>query len=200
MLMNKFSKFKYEAGIDEAGRGSLAGPVTAAAVILGKDFKGKNLDDSKKLSQRKRLELKKYIEKNALAYSVAFISSYQIDKHNILNSTFNAMHKSIDGLNIEPDFILVDGNLFKPYKDLEYKCIIKGDQKYQNIAAASILAKTYRDEYMSNLHLKFPEYDWIRNKGYGTKYHIDMIKKFGRTKYHRKSFQIKSNQQILQLN
>ena len=200
MLMNKFSKFKYEAGIDEAGRGSLAGPVTAAAVILGKDFKGKNLDDSKKLSQRKRLELKKYIEKNALAYSVAFISSYQIDKHNILNSTFNAMHKSIDGLNIEPDFILVDGNLFKPYKDLEYKCIIKGDQKYQNIAAASILAKTYRDEYMSNLHLKFPEYDWIRNKGYGTKFHIDMIKKFGRTKYHRKSFQIKSNQQILQLN
>ena len=200
MLMNKFSKFKYEAGIDEAGRGSLAGPVTAAAVILGKDFKGKNLDDSKKLSQRKRLELKKYIEKNALAYSVAFISSYQIDKHNILNSTFNAMHKSIDGLNIEPDFILVDGNLFKPYKDLEYKCIIKGDQKYQNIAAASILAKTYRDEYMSNLHIKFPEYNWIKNKGYGTKYHIDMIKKFGITKYHRKSFQIKSNQQILELN
>ncbi len=200
MLMKKFSKFKHEAGVDEAGRGSLAGPVTAAAVILGKNFKGKNLDDSKKLSQRKRLELKKFIEENALAYSVAFISSYQIDKHNILNSTFNAMHKSIDGLNIEPDFILVDGNLFKPYKDLEYKCIIKGDQKYQNIAAASILAKTYRDEYMSNLHLRFPEYDWIRNKGYGTKYHINMIKKFGRTKYHRKSFQIKSNQQILQLN
>ena len=198
--MNKFSKFKYEAGIDEAGRGSLAGPVTAAAVILGKDFKGKNLDDSKKLSQRKRLELKKYIEKNALAYSVAFISSYQIDKHNILNSTFNAMHKSIDGLNIEPDFILVDGNLFKPYKDLEYKCIIKGDQKYQNIAAASILAKTYRDEYMSNLHLKYPEYNWIKNKGYGTKFHIDMITKYGRTQYHRKSFQIKSNQQILQFN
>jgi len=200
MLMKKFSKFKHEVGIDEAGRGSLAGPVTAAAVILGKNFKCKNLDDSKKLSQRKRLELKKFIEENALAYSVAFISSYKIDKHNILNSTFSAMHKSIDGLNIEPEFILVDGNLFKPYKDLEYKCIIKGDQKYQNIAAASILAKTYRDEYMSNLHLKFPEYDWIRNKGYGTEYHIDMIKKFGRTKYHRKSFQIKSNQQILQLN
>jgi len=200
MLMKKFSKFKHEAGVDEAGRGSLAGPVTAAAVILGKNFKGKNLDDSKKLSQRKRLELKKFIEENALAYSVAFISSYQIDKHNILNSTFNAMHKSIDGLNIEPDFILVDGNLFKPYKDLEYKCIIKGDQKYQNIAAASILAKTYRDEYMTNLHLKFPEYDWIRNKGYGTRYHLDMITKFGKTKYHRKSFQIKSNQQTLQFN
>ena len=198
--MNKFSKFKYEAGIDEAGRGSLAGPVTAAAVILGKKFENKNLNDSKKLSQSKRLELKKFIEKNALAYSVAFVSSYQIDKNNILSSTFKAMHKSIEGLNIEPDFILVDGNLFKPYRDLKYKCIIKGDQKYQNIAAASILAKTYRDEYMSNLHIKFPEYDWIKNKGYGTKFHIDMITKFGRTKYHRKSFQIKSNQQILQFN
>ena len=200
MLMKKFSKFKHEAGVDEAGRGSLAGPVTAAAVILGKNFKGKNLDDSKKLSQSKRLELKKFIEKNALAYSVAFVSSYQIDKNNILNSTFMAMHKSIKGLNIEPDFILVDGNLFKQYRDLKYKCIIKGDQKYQNIAAASILAKTYRDEYMSNLHIKFPEYNWIKNKGYGTKFHIDMIMKFGRTKYHRKSFQIKSNQQILQFN
>ena len=200
MLMKRFSKFKHEAGVDEAGRGSLAGPVTAAAVILGKNFKGKNLDDSKKLSQSKRLELKKFIEKNALAYSVAFVSSYQIDKNNILNSTFEAMHKSIEGLNIEPDFILVDGNLFKPYRDLKYKCIIKGDQKYQNIAAASILAKTYRDEYMSNLHIKFPEYNWIKNKGYGTKFHIDMITKFGRTKYHRKSFQIKSNQQILQFN
>ena len=200
MLMKRFSKFKHEAGVDEAGRGSLAGPVTAAAVILGKNFKGKNLDDSKKLSQSKRLELKKLIEKNALAYSVAFVSPYEIDKNNILNSTFNAMHKSIEGLNIEPDFILVDGNLFKPYRDLKYKCIIKGDQKYQNIAAASILAKTYRDEYMSNLHTKFPEYNWIQNKGYGTKFHIDMITKFGRTKYHRKSFQIKSNQQILQLN
>ena len=198
--MNKFSKFKYEAGIDEAGRGSLAGPVTAAAVILGKKFENKNLNDSKKLSPKKRLELKKYIEKNALAYSVAFVNSSDIDKNNILNSTFKAMHMSLKGLDIEPDFILVDGNLFKPYKDLKHKCIVKGDQKYKNIAAASILAKTYRDEYMSNLHLKFPEYDWIKNKGYGTKYHIDMIKKFGRTKYHRKSFQIKSNQQILQFN
>ena len=200
MLMNKFSKFKYEAGIDEAGRGSLAGPVTSAAVILGKDLKNKDLNDSKKLSPKKRLELKKYIEKNALAYSVAFVNSSHIDKKNILNSTFKAMHMSLEGLDIEPDFILVDGNLFKPYRDLKHKCIIKGDQKYQNIAAASILAKTYRDEYMSNLHIKFPKYDWIKNKGYGTKYHIDMIKKYGRTKYHRKSFQIKSNQQILQLN
>ena len=200
MLMNKFSKFKYEAGIDEAGRGSLAGPVTAAAVILGKNFENKNLNDSKKLSPKKRLELKKYIEKNALAYSVAFVNSSHIDKNNILNSTFKAMHMSLKGLDIEPNFILVDGNLFKPYRDLKHKCIIKGDQKYQNIAAASILAKTYRDEYMTNLHLKFPEYDWIRNKGYGTRYHLDMITKFGRTKYHRKSFQIKSNQQTLQFN
>ena len=200
MLMNKFSKFKYEAGIDEAGRGSLAGPVTAAAVILGKDLINKDLNDSKKLSPKKRLELKKYIEKIALAYSVAFVNSSHIDKNNILNSTFKAMHMSLKGLDIEPDFILVDGNLFKPYRDLKHKCIIKGDQQYQNIAAASILAKTYRDEYMSNLHIKFPEYNWIKNKGYGTKYHIDMIKKFGITKYHRKSFQIKSNQQILELN
>ena len=200
MLMNKFSKFKYEAGIDEAGRGSLAGPVTAAAVILGKDLNNKDLNDSKKLSPKKRLELKKYIEKIALAYSVAFVNSSHIDKNNILNSTFKAMHMSLKGLDIEPDFILVDGNLFKPYRDLKHKCIIKGDQQYQNIAAASILAKTYRDEYMSNLHIKFPEYNWIKNKGYGTKYHIDMIKKFGITKYHRKSFQIKSNQQILELN
>ena len=200
MLMNKFSEFKYEVGIDEAGRGSLAGPVTAAAVILGKNFENKKLNDSKKLSPKKRLELKKYIEKNALAYSIAFVNSSHIDKNNILNSTFKAMHLSLNGLDIKPDFILVDGNLFKPYRDLKHKCIIKGDQQYQNIAAASILAKTYRDEYMSNLHIKFPEYDWIKNKGYGTKYHIDMIKKFGRTKYHRKSFQIKSNQQILELN
>ena len=182
MLIKNFSNQKLEAGIDEAGRGSLAGPVTAAAVILGKNFKGKNLDDSKRLSHTKRLELRKFIEKNALAYSVAFVSSYQIDKNNILNSTFEAMHKSIEGLNIEPDFILVDGNLFKPYRDFKFKCIIKGDQKYQNIAAASILAKTYRDEYMSNLHVKFPEYNWIKNKGYGTKFHIDMITKFGITR------------------
>ena len=200
MLMNKFSKFKYEAGIDEAGRGSLAGPVTAASVILGKDLRNKDLNDSKKLSPKKRLELKKYIEKNALAYSVAFVNSSHIDKNNILNSTFKAMHLSLNGLDIKPDFLLVDGNLFKPYKDLKHKCIIKGDQKYENIAAASILAKTYRDEYMSNLHMKFPEYNWIKNKGYGTKFHIDMITKFGRTKYHRKSFQIKSNQQILKFN
>ena len=143
MLIKKFSKFKHEVGVDEAGRGSLAGPVTAAAVILGKNFKNRNLNDSKKLTQSKRLELKKIIEENALAYSVAFVSSYQIDKNNILNSTFKAMHQSIEGLNIEPDFILVDGNLFKQYRDVEYQCIIKGDQKYQNIAAASILAKTY---------------------------------------------------------
>ena len=163
MLKSRHTKYEFECGIDEAGRGCLAGPVAAAAVILKPGFKHELIDDSKKLSQSKRLELKKFIEKNALTYSVAFVSSYQIDKNNILNSTFEAMHKSIKGLNIEPDFILVDGNLFKPYRDFKFKCIIKGDQKYQNIAAASILAKTYRDEYMSNLHLKFPEYNWIKN-------------------------------------
>ena len=192
--MKKFSEFKHEAGIDEAGRGSLAGPVTAAAVILGKNFKGKNLDDSKRLSHTKRLELRKFIEKNALAYSVAFVSSYQIDKNNILSSTFEAMHKSIEGLNIEPDFILVDGNLFKPYRDLKYKCIIKGDQKYQNIAAASILAKEahdlHIDELCSNNENLDQKYDLLNNKGYGTKKHIEGIKKYGLSEFHRHSFNI----------
>ena len=186
--MNKFSKFKYEAGIDEAGRGSLAGPVTAAAVILGKNFENKNLNDSKKLSPKKRLELKKYIEKNALAYSIAFVSALHIDKNNILNSTFKAMHKSIEGLDIEPNFILVDGNFFQPYMHLEYKCIIKGDQKYQNIAAASILAKVYRDEMMIKMSKKYKNYSWNKNFGYGTKEHFIGLKKYGLTTMHRKNF------------
>jgi ribonuclease HII len=200
MLMNKFSKFKYEAGVDEAGRGSLAGPLTAAAVILKEGFKNSELNDSKILSVKKRIELRGLIEKNALAYSIAFVHSSYIDKHNILNSTFKAMHKALESLSIRPDFILVDGNLFKPFKTIKFQCIIKGDQKYQNIAAASILAKTYRDDYMEKLNSKFPKYNWINNKGYGTKFHIDMINKYGKTSYHRKSFQIKSNQQSIIFN
>ena len=200
MLMNNFSEFKYEAGIDEAGRGCLAGPVTAAAVIFDKNFSNYELNDSKKISLKKRIELKKIIEENCLAYSVAFVSPKEIDKKNILNSTYMAMHKAIDNLCIKPNFISVDGNKFQPYNDIPYKCIIKGDQKYQNIAAASILAKTYRDEYMKKIDVDFPNYNWCKNKGYGTKHHIDMILKYGKTIHHRLSFKIKPKQLNLQFN
>ena len=200
MLLNNFSEFKYEAGVDEAGRGSLAGPVTAAAVIFDKDFNHDELNDSKKISLKKRVELKKVIQENSLAYSVAFVSPKEIDKKNILNSTFTAMHKAIENLSIKPNFILVDGNKFKPVKNIPHKCIVMGDQKYQNIAAASILAKTYRDEYMKKIDIDFPNYDWGRNKGYGTKYHIKMIIKYGKTIHHRLSFKIKPKQLNLQFN
>lgn len=199
MLIKNFSNQKLEAGIDEAGRGSLAGPVTAAAVILKNDIEIPYLNDSKKLSSKKRIKLRKIIEESAIAYSVSFIDSKTIDKINILNSTFMAMHNSIKSLKIKPRFILVDGNRFKPYKDILYKCQVRGDQKYSNIAAASILAKTYRDDYMESLHQKFPVYDWKNNKGYGTMYHIEMIKKYGRTIFHRESFKLKSDQLKLNL-
>ena len=200
MLLNNFSEFKYEAGIDEAGRGCLAGPVTAAAVIFDKDFNHYELNDSKKISLKKRLELKRVIQENSLAYSVAFVSPKEIDKKNILNSTFIAMHKAIENLSIKPNFILVDGNKFKPFENIPYKCIIMGDQKYQNIAAASILAKTYRDDYMKKIDIDFPNYDWSKNKGYGTKHHINMILKYGKTIHHRLSFKIKPKQLNLQFN
>ena len=194
MLKNSFSRSEFEAGIDEAGRGSIAGPVTASAVILPKNFNNKYLNDSKKLSEKKRLELKTIIENESIDYAVFFIDSKVIDKINILNSTFKAMHGAINNLKIEPNFISVDGNKFIQYKDIPHKCIIKGDGKYQNIAAASILAKTYRDIYMKKIHLKFPEFGWDKNKGYGTKQHIDMIKEYGETKFHRKTFKLKKLQ------
>ncbi|MEK9907412.1 MAG: ribonuclease HII [Gammaproteobacteria bacterium] len=199
MLITKFSNYEFEAGIDEAGRGSLAGPVSAAAVILDKNISIPYLNDSKKLSKNKRYDLRKMIEESAIAYSVSFIDSKTIDKINILNSTYMAMHNSIKSLKIKPSFILVDGNRFIPYKDILYKCQVRGDQKYSNIAAASILAKTYRDEYMESLHQKFPVYDWKNKKGYGTRYHIEMIKKYGRTTFHRESFKLKSDQLKLNL-
>ena len=198
MLKNRFSKSEFEVGIDEAGRGCIAGPLTASAVILPKGFNNKYLDDSKKLSEKKRLDLKKIIEKEALDYSVFFINAKTIDKINILKSTFKAMHGALDNLKIHPNFILVDGNKFIQYKDIPHKCIIKGDGKYQNIAAASILAKTYRDEYMKKLHSKYPEFGWNTNKGYGTKFHMDMINKHGKTDFHRKSFKIKKLQLKIQ--
>ena len=198
MLKNRFSKSEFEVGIDEAGRGCIAGPVTASAVILPKGFNNKYLNDSKKLSEKKRLELKIIIEKEAVDYSVFFINAKIIDKINILNSTFKAMHGALNNLKTQPNFILVDGNKFIQYNDIPHKCIIKGDGKYQNIAAASILAKTYRDDYMKKLHSKYPEFGWNTNKGYGTKFHMDMINKHGKTDFHRKSFNIKKLQVKIQ--
>ena len=198
MLKNRFSKSEFEVGIDEAGRGCIAGPVTASAVILPKGFNNKYLDDSKKLSEKKRLELKIIIEKEAVDYSVFFINAKIIDKINILNSTFKAMHGALNNLKTQPNFILVDGNKFIQYNDIPHKCIIKGDGKYQNIAAASILAKTYRDDYMKKLHSQYPEFGWNTNKGYGTKFHMDMINKHGKTDFHRKSFNIKKLQLKIQ--
>ena len=179
---------QFEAGIDEAGRGCLAGPVTAAAVIMPKSFELSTVDDSKKLSREQRLELRPVIEKEALAYSVVHISHQIIDKINILQATFKAMHQCVDELSIRPELLLIDGNRFPAYLGIIHQCIIKGDAKYQSIAAASILAKTYRDEYMEKLHQKHPQYGWISNKGYPTNKHRSAIKEFGPTKYHRTSF------------
>ena len=200
MLKNSFSKSEFEVGIDEAGRGCIAGPVTASAVVLPKGFNNKYLNDSKKLSEKKRLELKTIIENESIDYAVFFVDSKVIDKINILNSTFKAMHGALNNLKIHPRFILVDGNKFIQYKDVPHKCIIKGDGKYQNIAAASILAKTYRDIYMKKIHSKFPEFGWNKNKGYGTKFHMDMINKYGKTKLHRKTFQLKKLQLKIEYN
>jgi len=199
MLMNNFSDSNFEAGIDEAGRGSLAGPVTAAAVILPKNYQNNELNDSKKLSENKRIELKNIIENDSIDFAVCSIYPATIDKINILNSTFKAMHGAISNLKIIPDFILVDGNRFKKFKNINHKCIVKGDSKYQNIAAASILAKTYRDIYMIEQHDRFPYFGWDRNKGYGTKFHINSIIKHGMTKLHRRSFVIKKSQMKLEL-
>ena len=199
MLMNNFSDSSFEAGIDEAGRGSLAGPVTAAAVILPKNYKNKYLNDSKKLSEKKRIELKYIIENDSIDFAVCSIAPAVIDKINILNSTFRAMHGALNNLKIIPNFIIVDGNKFKKFKKVNHKCIVKGDSKYQNIAAASILAKTYRDLYMIDQHNRFPYFGWDKNKGYGTEYHINSIFKHGLTKLHRKSFTIKKSQIKLEL-
>lgn len=189
MLKLKYSETLYECGTDEAGRGCLAGPVTAAAVILPITFKNKTLNDSKKLSEIKRNALKPIIETEATAYAFAHVFPIEIDKINILNASILAMHKSIEQLE-NVDFISVDGNKFKPLNNIPYKTIIKGDGKYLNIAAASILAKTNRDAYMAKIHEEFPMYNWKQNKGYPTKEHREAIKKYGITKYHRKSFRL----------
>ena len=183
-----YNKNNLVSGTDEAGRGCLAGPVTAAAILLPKSFKNPILNDSKQLSEAKREILKPILEKEAISYGVAHVFEEEIDNINILNASILAMHKSLAKLKTVPDLILVDGNRFKAYKTIPHKCIIKGDSKYMSIAAASVLAKTYRDAYMLKLHEEFPMYNWAKNKGYPTKEHRQAIRKYGLTKYHRKSF------------
>jgi len=191
MLKSYFDKKLIEAGCDEAGRGCLAGPVVAAAVILPKDYKNSILDDSKKISERKRDLLRIEIMREALAWGIGKVSNEEIDKINILNASFLAMHRAIDHLSMRPELLLIDGNRFNPYQDLPYHTIVKGDGKYLSIAAASILAKTERDAIMQKLHLEFPNYDWNKNKGYPTRKHILAVEQFGQTKYHRKTFHVK---------
>lgn len=194
MLKKYHTKGITEAGCDEAGRGCLAGPVVAAAVILPPDFKCKELNDSKKLSEKQRFMLRPIIEENALAYSVAFIDNNEIDKINILNASFKAMHVAIKNLKIKPQHLIIDGNRFKKYEDIPHSCIIKGDGKYLSIAAASVLAKTYRDDYMDKIHEEYPIYDWKKNKGYPTLHHRTMVMEHGITKYHRVSYTINDTQ------
>lgn len=179
-----------EAGTDEAGRGCLSGPVTAAVVILPADFEEPLLNDSKKLTEKQRYFLRPIIEEKALAFAVAHCSPSEIDEINILNASIEAMHRALKKLKLNPIHILVDGNRFHPFQNIPHKCIIKGDGKYQNIAAASVLAKTYRDDIMLELDQKHPEYDWKNNKGYPTKKHREAIKKIGTTIHHRKTFRL----------
>lgn len=179
-----------EVGCDEAGRGCLAGPVFAAAVILPPDFISDDLDDSKKLTEKKRLLLRSVIEENALDYAVAMCTPQEVDELNILWASVEAMHRALSKLSTPPEHILIDGNRFKPYGDIPYTCVVGGDAKFMSIAAASILAKTYRDEYMSNIHVKYPFYEWSKNKGYPTKVHREAIDIHGITEYHRLSFRL----------
>jgi ribonuclease HII len=183
-----------EAGCDEAGRGCLAGPVVAAAVIMPSTYSHSLLDDSKKMTPAARAIMRREIEDNALAYSVAFVDNLKIDEINILKASILAMHMALDKLHIRPDHIIIDGNRFFPYQRIPFTCVVKGDSKYVTIAAASVLAKTYRDEYMLNLHKEFDYYGWDRNKGYPTTIHRNAITHFGITKYHRRTFHLTNNQ------
>jgi ribonuclease HII len=183
-----------EAGLDEAGRGCYAGPVFASAVILPKDFHHALLNDSKQLNEKQRDLLRPIIEKESIAFAVASVDNDTIDKINILQASFSAMHNAIKQLKATPEFLLIDGNRFKSYHQIPHQCIIKGDGKYASIAAASILAKTYRDEFMQKIHVDFPHYSWNRNKGYGTAAHRNAIEQYGLCTYHRKSFNIEPDQ------
>ncbi|MEE0267639.1 MAG: ribonuclease HII [Bacteroidales bacterium] len=191
MLKQFFSnKETIECGCDEAGRGCLAGPVVAAAVILPQDFSHPLLNDSKKLSDKQRRLLRPIIEQNAIAYCVGFVSNQEIDKINILQASFLAMNRAVEGLKQKPELLLIDGNRFNNKTDIAFQCIVKGDSLYQSIAAASILAKTYRDDYMLNLHKEFPKYHWDKNMGYPTKQHRQAIIENGISPFHRKSFNL----------
>lgn len=187
-LKSYFDKNLIEAGCDEAGRGCLAGPVVAASVILPKNYKNKFLDDSKKLNEKQRYSLRTEIEKEALHWAYAIVNNHEIDEINILNASFLAMHRAIDQLKQVPELLLIDGNRFNKYKKINHQCIIKGDGKFLSIAAASVLAKTYRDDIMLDLHSKFPMYKWNENKGYPTKAHRAAIKEHGATDFHRMTF------------
>lgn len=189
-LKNFFEKGRLEAGCDEAGRGCLAGPVFAAAVILPENFRHRLLNDSKKMTEADRFLVRNVIEQKALAWAVGICDHNEIDQVNILNASFLAMHKALDQLKIIPDSILVDGNRFKPYKNIQHCCIVEGDAKYKSIAAASVLAKTYRDEFMMQLHREFPVYGWDKNKAYATKFHREALVQFGQSVYHRKTFRL----------
>lgn len=190
MLKNHYFDGVVEAGCDEAGRGCLAGSVYAAAVILPADYENTELNDSKKLTTRKRNELRRVIERDAVAWAVGIVTPEEIDKINILNASFLAMHRALDALSVRPEAVIVDGNRFKPYRDLPHATIVKGDGKYLSIAAASILAKTWRDEYMERIAQEHPQYDWTSNKGYPTRRHREAIRRFGVTPYHRMSYNL----------
>jgi len=190
---------RVEAGCDEAGRGCLAGPVFAAAVILPEGFENDLLNDSKKLTEKQRYALRPVIEEQALAYAVGIVDNHEIDKINILNASFLAMHRAIAQLKIKPEHLLIDGNRFKSYPEIKHTCIIKGDGKFLSIAAASILAKTYRDDLMDKIHQEYPQYDWLKNKGYPTLHHRKTVREIGITPYHRLSFAGQGDQLSLDL-
>lgn len=196
MLASHYYKGKIEAGCDEAGRGCLAGSVYAAAVIFPEDYQNAELNDSKQLTDKRRHQLREIIEHDALAWAVGIVTPEEIDKINILNASILAMHRALDQLQVRPETIIVDGNRFKPYQQLPYTTIVKGDGKYLSIAAASILAKTYRDDYMDRLAVEYPCYDWLSNKGYPTKKHREAIRQYGITPYHRKTFNLLGDGQL----
>ena len=196
MLKNNYYIGKIEAGCDEAGRGCLAGSVYAAAVILPDDYQNDLLNDSKQLTEKRRYQLREIIERDAVAWAVGIVTPEEIDKINILNASILAMHRALDQLKVRPEAIIVDGNRFKPYNNIPHTTIVKGDGKYLSIAAASILAKTYRDDYMNQLAEEYPQYDWLSNKGYPTKKHRDAIRQYGITPYHRKSYNLLGDGQL----
>lgn len=199
MLQFKLSNFLFETGTDEAGRGCLAGPVTAAAVILPENFENKILNDSKQLTEKAREQLRPIIEEEAISFAVTHLEPIVIDKINILNASIKAMQESILKLHPKPEYIIVDGNRFTPVLNIPHSCIVKGDAKFMSIAAASVLAKTYRDDYMNRIHEEFPMYNWKQNKGYPTQEHREAIRKYGITKYHRMSFRLLPEQLKLEI-